>query len=364
MPPEFEPSTLEYDPPAPTDETKVAVPFMGLDDGEQLIRKRAYYSIPYEDEYGFFSPAGFESIVKNSVYAIGEIESTTSRKKYEPALDELSTVFGNAEYLTPWRYGEEPIRYKDATPVANKSTQDEDWSTFIDYVDNEYQNSYFSCYQETETYLNWYDYEPEDLSFGFEWKSDAAEWKQSNQLRALNRTNHPGSSPSTTYTMFEVATYGYWAEAPWLDVDSGGNKYGDIWVRPDPENPMVAEQQAGFQNSTAILLPDYWSSVMQQRFKSLPIVDNMTVGYLDALTSYVMNTGYTTVLKRAVVSRSQAVSRFTRREFTAMAAPTISVAPIISSDYPTGMPGATFEGLMPGISELTTEILDSPLEDY
>ena len=53
--------------------------FPDIEDGVQMILRRAYWSMPYEDEYGFMNPDGFLTIHSIRKYSIPDIESQKSR---------------------------------------------------------------------------------------------------------------------------------------------------------------------------------------------------------------------------------------------------------------------------------------------
>ena len=355
-PPPPPPPTADPPPPPPPSEEEAAepgfyietspvrFPFMGLlNNGEQLIRKKAFYFLPPEDEYGFLSREGFGKISKNSVWDVGGIPEAGSRQKYDPGLGLGDNPF------TKWRYGEEPIIYKDATLVEERSSEDPEWASFRSFVNGPYQNRSFTCYREVETYLNWYDYSSEDLSYGFEWKNDWAEWKQQNQLRTANRYHAPGQATSGELedgsgSWYIPPTYDVYAEYPLIDQPATiPYTEGINMITPGDDGYFYVEEYAGFQHSWALKSADWYDAGLRKRFKNAAYVEANVNNYLDALTSYLANTGYTTVLKRALSSPVQSVQRFSKREFTSMATPTLNLDP--SSIYDSS-PGLTPSGFV------------------
>ena len=316
---------LEWEGAGAFDDGPPRSPFLGiLDDGEQLIRKKAYYSLPGIDPYGFLNTdVGFGMIQKDSVYTVAGVEDPESRKKYAP-----STIF-ETDTFSSWRYGEEPIVYKDSTLIESKSSEDWEWEGFKSFIDNQYQNEAFTCYREVETFLNWYDYTDDDLAYGFEWKNDFAEWRQSNQLRSMNRDRPPGTPSDMPFMTFPE--YNVHAEFPRLVIDYDNVGAGLLFEFADLDGDgitmPVMTQLSGYHVSTPVDAPDWFLDAMRVRFKNASLVESNVAAYLDTLTIYVMNTGYTTVLKRALSSPVQSVTRFTKREFTSMASPTLSLSP-------------------------------------
>lgn len=305
--------------------------FPQIDDGQQLIRRIVYYSIGYEDEYGFFNPSGFETIKSDKIYEVASISSMDSRANYSP-----SPVLSDA-YDHKWIYGEEPIRYKEAVEVSK--TESAEYPAFVAFSNSAYRNLTFTSYIETETYLNWYDYTPEDLDFGFNWKNDRAEWRQSNQLRTINKPfNLDGSELPSGF--FELPSYNVHAEAPHL-LAGPDHLYREAgYVRLEDGFSAEAEE-AGFLLSTELETPTWLAAAMARRFKSQAVVNSAVSSYLDNLTAYATNTGFTTILKRALSSEVQDVTRFTRREFTGLGESTLSFDPAAATSGTPSYAGET-----------------------
>jgi len=314
-----------------------------LDDGEQLVIHKAYYSTPIEDIYGFFSPfSGFGMIQKNTVYNDFSIDSRSRRRFVYP--DETDLLWGPT--------GEEPIYYDGAEIVDAKSSEDGSWETFLDFVDGAYINTPFTCYREDESYLDWYDYSEEHFEFGFTYKQEAAEYMQANHLRSINKpwlilgsainyiladqpyiTNASLTSPFTS-------RYGVSDESPaiigWWGPDEDGDGVGDT---PMYDSGFSADLLPGYQHVSFLGMSEDIQEDLALRFKTKEMVETTSAEFLNSRIQYVINTGYRTVLKRRLTSKSQKVRRFLRREFTSLSGmyPTIFYeppAPLVTSGAP------------------------------
>jgi hypothetical protein len=295
-----------------------------LYNGEQLVKKKAYYHFRSEGSDGFLNTAGFEMIEKNSIFSVGGVDmgGTNARKTYDP-------LPSDADGATSWIYGEEPIVYQGAVLDSERSTEDSDWQGMKTFIRSTYQALPFTSFHETEHYLNWYNYSSADLNFGFNWKNEKAEWYQSNQLRAFNKEENPMTGETNSSTQ-----YNFHAEAPYLDNWSDNSLYTDDITMPITLGTGVESRAevSGFQNSMNTILPIWYTRSMKIRFKTPRLVANTVERYLDEMATYVANTGYTTVLKRALSSETQIVRRFTNREFTAMQTSTITTAEAADSE--------------------------------
>ena len=323
--------TLDYTPPI-----SVVVGdsiFADLPDGHQLMRNKAYYSLPDVDTHGFFSSLStFGIIRKDTVYSVPDIAGKDDRRETEPGMDYI--------------YGEEPIVYKEATFVS--SNESEGWDDFLNYIGNAYIDSPFTCFREIERYMNWFDYDDEELEFGFTWKDKSAEWKQSNQLRSINKPIIHPSGVEMNYIK---------AEAPYIYITS--DRYTESAVWADPSDGFSAEISEGYNLSSQVTYPSWMTNDLVKRYKSINAVMSNMSSYIDAQTQYLMNTGYRTVLKRQLASRAQTVTRFMNKEFTTMAGGS-TISTQASAQAQALMPGSTALPTTPTTLEPSTI---TPIED-
>ena len=126
-----------------------------------------------------------------------------------------------------------------------------------------------------------------------------------------------------------MRSYTLHAEAPHLmpisdEYYGSGFSYGG--VSPTGGSIMVANEP-GFAFSCQLDVPTWLVDALKKRFKTRPTVDRTRTTYLDNLTRYAQSSGFTTILKRALTSESQEVTRFTRREFTGLGESTLTFNP-------------------------------------
>ena len=314
--------SVEYSPAGPTTSEYVVTDIHDpyeleawtlLEDGEQLITKKAYYSVPPEDSYGFLDPLyGFGIIKKNTAYEVNDISSHDAR---------LSSAEAESADLEPFITGEEPILYDDATIIDSKSSQDEQWEAFQSFINNSYINTEFTCYYESEFYLDWYDYSEEHFEFGTTYKDSKAEYMQANYLRAANKPWNSDAGITINYIL---------AEQPWLTLSSQSSPYDLRSGSSDEElDGLSSVIPQGYQHSSALWMSDSLKEDLALRFKTPEMVMATSEAFLNDRIQYVINTGYRTVLKRRLTSKSQKVKRFLKKEFTSLGGvyPTISYVP-------------------------------------
>jgi len=311
--------------------------FADLPDGHQLMRNKVYYSLPDVDTHGFFSSLStFGIIMKDTVYSVPDIAGKDDRRETEPGMDYI--------------YGEEPIVYKDAEFVS--SLKSEGWDDFKNYIGNAYIDSPFTCFREIERYMNWFDYDDEELEFGFTWKDKSAEWKQSNQLRSINKPVILPSGVEYNYIL---------AEAPYIEITSDRyTESGPVWADPFDGDGFSAEFSEGYRLSSIVTYPSWLTNDLVKRYKSINAVMSNMSSYIDAQTQYLMNTGYRTVLKRQLTSRAQTVTRFMNKEFTTMAAGS-TISTQASAQAQALMPGSTALPTVPSPTLDTSTV--TPIED-